>query len=253
MGKIGTKEVKVGGGSLPKTFIPGNHTCKINTMRLDRPAFAKNGEEMYYIVMDLETKPLGGAYEGFFIDKDDESKGRYLGQTGRLKTSQWPYKDSEYNGKKWDMVDEIIKFLKSVCIEMGSDWMDKADGKYDTIEEMVKAFNNDAPFKDIYFAWCIGGQQIQGDDGYPKYYMHLPKFSRGTKLFTLENDEADLLEYDKAIHLNIKGGTPVTVNTFGTDEDEDDNPLFAAPGADEDEDPFAPTEADGDEDPFAAD
>jgi len=252
MGKIGTKDVKVGGGSLPKTFMPGNHTCKINNIRLDRPAFAKEGEEMYYIVMDLETESLGEGFEGFFIDKDDESLGRYLGQTGRIKTSQWPYKDSEWQGKKWSMVDEIIKFLKSICITMDSDWMDKADGKFDTIEEMVDAFNKKAPFKDIFFSWCIGGQQVAGDDGYPKYFMHLPKFSRGNKLFTSVEDDADLLEYDKALHLQIKGEAPVTVKNFGAETSEEDDPLFAAPGAeDDDEDPFAAT-GDEDEDPFAA-
>ena len=251
MGKIGTKDVKVGGGALSKTFMPGNHTCKINNIRLDRPAFAKDGEDMYYLVLDLETESLGESFEGFFIDKDDESKGRYLGQTGRIKTSQWPYKDSEWQGKTWSMVDEIIKFLKSICITMDSDWMDKADGKFDTIEQMVEAFNKQAPFKDTFFAWCIGGQQVPGDDGYPKYYMHLPKFSRGSKLFTSVDDDADLLEYDKALHLQVKGEAPVTVKNFGTDDEDGDGPLFE--GADEDdEDPFAAIEGD-DEDPFAAD
>jgi len=251
MGKIGTKAVKVGGGALPKTFMPGNHTCKINNIRLDRPAFAKDGEDMYYLVLDLETESLGESFEGFFIDKDDESKGRYLGQTGRIKTSQWPYKDSEWQGKTWSMVDEIIKFLKSICITMDSDWMDKADGKFDTIEQMVEAFNKQAPFKDTFFSWCIGGQQVPGDDGYPKYFMHLPKFSRGSKLFTSVDDDADLLEYDKALHLQVKGEAPVTVKNFGTDDEDGDGPLFE--GADEDdEDPFAAIEGD-DEDPFAAD
>jgi len=248
MGKIGTKDVKVGGGALPKTFMPGNHTCKINNIRLDRPAFAKDGEEMYYLVLDLETEPLGESFEGFFIDKDKEELGRYLGQTGRIKTSQWPYKDSEWQGKKWSMIDEIIKFLKSVCIEIGSDWMDKADGKFDTIEEMVDAFNKKAPFKDVFLSWCIGGQQVPGEDGYPKYFMHLPKFTRGSKLFTSVEEDGELLEYDKALHLQIKGEAPETVKNFGDDDEDGDGPLFETED-DDGEDPFAVTESE-DEDPF---
>ena len=244
MGKIGTKEVKVGGGSLPKTFIPGNHTCKINSISLDRPKYAKDGEEMYSILMDLETEPIEG-FEGFFIDSNNESLGRYTGQIGRVKSSQYAYKDSEWKGKSYSMIDEIIKFLKSLCIELKSDWMDDADGKYDTIEEMVDAFNKQAPFKGVFLSWCIGAQQIEGDNGYPKYFMYLPKYKAGFKLFTAVGDSS-LLPYDKALHLDVKGQAPATVQGFGTDTNED--PLFAEV-ADDNDDPFA-VDTD-DEDPFA--
>lgn len=247
MGKLGTKSVKVGGGSLPKSFSPGNHECKINEVRLKRPPFAKQGEVQYYIEMDLETAPIAGL-EGFLIDSKDESKGRYLGQTGRVKSSEWPYKDSSWQGKTWDMNEEIMKFIKSLCITMKSDWMDKADGVYDTIEDLVEAFNNEAPFKDVMFAWCIGGQQVQGDDGYPKYYMHLPKYTKGSELFTLADDDDSILIYDKALHLKVKGGAPATVTSFPATPANGDA-LFA-PAADDNEDPFAPSDDDN-EDPFA--
>tara|TARA_R110001592_G_scaffold148167_6_gene372906 strand:- start:608 stop:1357 length:750 start_codon:yes stop_codon:yes gene_type:complete len=248
MGKIGTKDVKVGGGSTPKTFIPGNHTCKINGVRLDRPPFAKSGEEMYSIIMDLETEPLGGTYEGFFIDKDDESKGRHLGQTGRVKSSQWPHKNSEWNGKKFTMVDEIIKFIKSICEEINSDWADKADGKYDTIEDMVKAFNDEAPFKDVFLDWCVGGQQTTNDEGYPQYYMHIPKWKRGEKQFALSGD-AQLMTYDKVLHLIVKGEAAKTVSNFAAGSADK---TWDETNDDDDDDPFAVSSNASDDDPFAA-
>jgi len=251
MGKIGTKDVKVGGGALPKSFAPGNHTCKINGLRLDRPPFAKSGEDMYSIVMDLETEPLEN-FEGFFIDKTDESKGRYLGQTGRVKSSKWPYKNSEWNGKKYSMTDEIIKFIKTICIEIDSDWADKVDGKFETIEEFIEAFNNDAPFKDIFLSWCIGGQQTMNDAGYPQYFMHLPKWQRGEKLLALPED-VHLMKFDKVLHVEVKGGEAKPLNTFDPESEagKDDDPLFE--NASTDEDPFAVDAggADADEDPFA--
>lgn len=252
MAGISTKNVKVGGGSLPKSFAPGNHICKINSIRLDRPPFAKQGEDMYSIVMDLETKPVEN-FEGFFIDKDDESKGRYLGQTGRVKSSKWPYKNSEWNGKKYEMVDEIIKFIKSLCIEIGSDWCDKVDDKYNTIEEFIDGFNADAPYKDVFLEWCIGGQQTTNAEGYPQYFMHLPKWQRGEKLVALPGD-VNIMQFDKVLHVEVKGGEPKPLNTFDPDSDagKDDDPLFD--NASTDEDPFA-VDAGGDasaeEDPFA--
>jgi hypothetical protein len=248
MAGIGTKDVKVGGGSLPKSFAPGNHTCKINEIRLDRPPFAKPGEDMYSIVMDLETQPIEN-FEGFLIDKNDESKGRYLGQTGRVKSGKWPYKNSEWNGKKFNMVDEIVKFIKSICIEIDSDWCDKVDGKYGTIEEFVEAFNNDAPFKDIFLDWCIGGQQTTNDQGYPQYYMYLPKWQRGEKLFALPGD-INVMPFDKTLHVDVKDGELKTVNSFESNETSDDDDPFAVTNTDDD-DPFAVDASNDDDDPFA--
>jgi len=74
---------KEGGNGLPKTFAPGNHTLKINSVYLEEFKFIDGA---VHFMMNMETEPIDG-FEGFMIDKDDESKGHYAGQIGRVKAS----------------------------------------------------------------------------------------------------------------------------------------------------------------------
>jgi hypothetical protein len=218
---IVTNDVKVGAGNLPKSFSPGNHTAKINSISLRWPEYLKKkGEKAYEVVLDLETRPIGDSFEGWLVDKEQKDGPRVLGQTARVKTRKWPYKDGSWtgNGKtiKFDMVLDILKVIQLLEEEAGSTFLKDTSDKFDTIEEIVEAFNKAQPFKDIYFKWCVGGEEEVSEEGFSKYYMFLPKFEKGYKLFANENNAQHILPYDKALHVESKGGAkPATpVNSF---------------------------------------
>jgi|TARA_R110000868_G_scaffold5681_2_gene33573 hypothetical protein len=242
---IETSNVKVGGtGNLPKSFSPGNHVCKINNIALRKPGYLKAGESAYEVVLDLETKPIGENFDGWFYDQKDESKGKFLGQTGRIKTRKWPYKDGAWKDIKFNMVDDILKVIKQICVEIGSDFLERTSGKYDTIEKVVEEFNNSGDFKDVFLKWCIGGDEEIKPDGFPQYFMYLPKYVKGNKLFANESDADTVLIFDKIRDVETKGKT-APIASFAA-APEDDTPVFSTDGED---DPFA---VDGsDDDPFA--
>ena len=145
MGKLSTKNVKTeGAGGLSKTIVPGNVTCKINNVLLDQPPFLQQ-DNGYFLVLNLETEPIEG-FEGFFINKDDESLGRHEGQVGRVKASTWAFKDGTTRaGSSISRDQEILKFMKNLCDQMGTDWFIKADNKHETIEDFIDAFNKAIP------------------------------------------------------------------------------------------------------------
>ena len=88
---LSTTDLSTGSGSsgMPKTFGPGNHELKINSVRLDEFRFIENA---FHLMLEMETKPIEG-FEGFMIDRNDESKGHYKGQIGRVKASQYAFAD----------------------------------------------------------------------------------------------------------------------------------------------------------------
>ena len=88
---LSTTDLGTGGSGLPKTITPGNHVLKINSIELEDFKFIDNA---YHLMLHVETAPIEG-FEGFMIDKDDESKGRYAGQIGRVKASQYAFADGE--------------------------------------------------------------------------------------------------------------------------------------------------------------
>ena len=180
MSGLSTKDVKTDGGGVPKTITPGTHTLKINSVVLKRFPFmeADNG---YYFIINVETKPIEG-FDGFFINKDDESLGRYAGQIGEVKTNRYYYKDgSTKSGIIINRDMELLKQLKNLCMATESmKWFDAADEKYDTIEAFIDAFNEAAPFKDKFMNFTVAGKEFERKNGYIGYDLFTPKLTRGT-------------------------------------------------------------------------
>ena len=96
---------KEGGSGLPKTISPGNNTVKVNSVHLDEFKFIPGA---YHLMLNVETKPIEG-FEGFMIDKDDESKGHYAGQIGRVKAAQYAFADGKTKSGVPIQVDLVEK------------------------------------------------------------------------------------------------------------------------------------------------
>ena len=217
---IGTKDVNAGGNGLPKTITPGNHKLKINSVMAEEFKFIPGALQ---IILNVETEPIEG-FEGFLLDKDNESLGHYKGQIGRVKAGQYAFADGETkSGVKIYRDNSILVFLKSICTTLGMlDWFDAQDNKHDTIEDFILAFNDSAPYKDKFMDFCIAGKEYEGKTGYTNYDLYLPKSSRDGFAFAKLGSGKQLL-YSEALHL--KKLEAKKVEAFGEDGDD-----FAVPG-----------------------
>jgi hypothetical protein len=211
---LSTTDLVAGGGGLPKTIAPGNHTLKINNIELEDFRFI---EGAVHLILHVETKPIEG-FEGFMIDKDDESKGRYEGQIGRVKASQYAFADGETkSGIKIQRDRSIMIFLQNLCKTLGiNEWFIAQDNQHDTIEDLVKEFNKTAKFQDIYLDFCIAGKEYVGKTGYTNYDMYLPKAERGTYSYG-EVESGKVITYVESVHL--KKTEVKEVKEFGNDDD----------------------------------
>lgn len=216
---LSTKDVKTAGGEgggQGKTISPGNHKLKINSVELKQFPFMKE-KNAYHLMFNVETEPIEG-FEGFFIDVNDESKGRYAGQVGQVKANRYYYADGTTKGGTPVYRDpEILKAIKSVCdyLDMG-EWFLSVDEKYQTIEEFVEAFNNDAPFNGKYAEWCVAGKEYYRNNGYIGFDMYLPKPSGVLKPIAFKAKDK-CIEYSESKHL-VKA-EPKEVNSFGGGDD----------------------------------
>jgi hypothetical protein len=214
---LSTKDVKTGGdGGTPKTITPGNHTLKVNAIELKQFPFMEK-DNAYFINLNVETKPIEG-FEGFWINKDDESLGRHEGQVGTVKSTRWFYKDGETkSGTPISRDTEILKFVKNLCNEAGCDaWFKKADDQYETIEEFVDGFNSDKPFADKWLDCCVAGKEYHKSNGYIGYDMYFAKYAKGVKGFASEGS-TNVHEYNENEFL-IKAEAPAKVEGFGGEE-----------------------------------
>jgi hypothetical protein len=211
---LSTTDLSTGGSGLPKTLAPGNHILKINNIHLDDYSFIPGAK---HLMLNVEGEPIEG-FQGFMIDKDDESKGHYAGQIGRVKASQYAFADGETKtGIKIQRDRSIMMFLQNLCKTIGiNDWFVAQDNLHDTIEDLIKAFNETAPFKDKFFEFCISGKEYVGKTGYTNYDLYLPKSDKGRYAYG-EIEGGKVLTFDEKTHL-IKAKV-TEVNNFGDDDD----------------------------------
>jgi hypothetical protein len=197
----------------PKTISPGNHLLKINSIELEDFKFIDNAK---HLMLHVETEPIEG-FTGFMIDKDNDSKGHYAGQIGRVKASQYAYADGETkSGIKIQRDRSILMFLQGLSKAFEFyDWFINEDGKHATIEKFVDALNKAKPFEDKYIDFCIAGKEYEGKTGYINFDMWLPKAEGKKYAFGAEKDGV-VIVYNEAKHL--KKLEVKEVKSFGDDD-----------------------------------
>jgi len=213
---LSTTDLNTSGGSgLPKTLSPGNHLLKINGIYLDDYTFIPGAKNL---MINVEGEPIEG-FQGFFIDKNDESKGNYEGQIGRVKASQYAYADGETKtGIKIQRDRAIMMFLQNLCKTLGiNDWFIAQDNLHDTVDDLIKAFNETADFQNRYLDFCVSGKEYLNKSGYTNFDLFLPKSEKGKYAFG-EPDSGKVLTYDSNVHL-IKAKVNDVVG-FGDDDDD---------------------------------
>jgi hypothetical protein len=204
-----------GGSSIPKTLSPGNVTFKINGIFLDSVPYKAGA---YNLRLEVEGPDMGSDFEGFFIDKDDPSKGRYAGQVARVRFSEYPYSDGVT--PKGDQISrdlEILKALTNLCRTFDCmNWMTAQDNKHETIESLVEQFNSDKPFAGNYLRACIAGREYTNKAGYTSYDLYLPKYSKqGISYESANVDEAmsKVVKFNPEVH--IKKNKTTETKSFG--------------------------------------
>ncbi len=213
---LSTLDLGSGDGSkkLPKKIQPGNHRVKIHRLELEPFTFIDGA---YHAILHAETEPIDG-FEGFLID-NDESKGRYQGQIGKIKASYYAFADGKTKSGIPVVRDRaILMFLQNLTRALNiSDWMKEQHNQHSTIEDFVEAFNKTAPFKNVYMDACIAGREYENKDGYKDYNLFFPSNVNGVYAFG-EMDSSKVLKFDEEKHI-MKPKEPKQVDRFGDDDD----------------------------------
>lgn len=215
---LNTVDIPKSGSGVPKTLQPGNQVCRVLSVEM-KPFSFKPGS--YEIMLSVVGPDLGGDFQGFFIDKNNESLGHHKGQVGRIKASLWAFADAETKSKvKISRDTEILKWLNSFCEAIGKkDWMTAQDQKHATIESLIDAFIKDKPFKDIEINFCIAGKEYM-NKGYMNHDLFLPKFTKAGVPFELAGvAKSKLAVFNETEHI-IKNKVSTVANFVPGSEEE---------------------------------
>ena len=195
---LNTKDMSAGSGRTKPVLDPGNHVVKINSITLDQTPY---DADSYNIHLHVETAPLDGEFEGFFRDYNDQSKGRYEGQIGRVRISPFPFKDTTLpSGREISRDQEILKNMITLA-----ETLDMRDGldsiEADTIESFMTECDNLMGSSKL-INMCIGGREWENKEGYINNDLFLPRISKdGIAMEQLEKENSRLLKFDRTIHV----------------------------------------------------
>ena len=195
---LNTKDMSAGSGKARPLMGPGNNQVRINSITLDQTPYDRDA---YNINLHMETKPLGGDFEGFFRDKDNESKGRYEGQIGRVRVSPFPFKDTTLpSGREINKDQEILKSMIFLAETLNKrDELDSIEAN--TIEEFMSSANSLLSNSD-FFNVCLASREWENKEGYINNDLYLPKLSKdGIPMEALDTENSRLIEFNAGTHV----------------------------------------------------
>lgn len=196
---LSTKDLKVASGKTPKTLRPGNVIAKVLGLSLQPQ---KSNPDAYFLVLNLEGEDQGPEFEGFLYDSDKPELGRAKGQVGRVKFSQYSYRDmTTKSGYTMKRDNQIVRDILSIAIALGvREQLDQIEEE--TIERFVvkaSAILNNGK----YLYWCIGGAAYMKDNGNKDYTLYLPKYDKNvtTVNFASLDHKATVTPFNQAVHV----------------------------------------------------
>tara|TARA_B100000497_G_C7677321_1_gene409284 strand:+ start:136 stop:810 length:675 start_codon:yes stop_codon:yes gene_type:complete len=190
---LSTSGMKAGSGKEKPVIGPGNQVVKINSITFDVTPYAADA---YNIILHVESEPMEGDFQGFLVDPNDPNSSRYAGQVGRVRFSQYAYKDAILpNGNEISRDTEVMKAMIFLSEQIGK--RTELDAiQANTIEEFMTKCNSvlSGP---TFLNVCLGTREWENKEGYINDDLYLPKLSKaGIPLEALGVENSRLITYN---------------------------------------------------------
>ena len=190
---LSTSGMSAGSGKEKPVMGPGNQVVKINSITFDVTPYAADA---FNIMLHVESEPMEGEFQGFLLDANDPNSPRYAGQVGRVRFSQYAYKDTILpNGSEISRDTEVMKAMIFLSEQIGK--RTELDAiQANTIEDfMVKC--NSVLSGPTFMNVCLGTREWENKEGYVNNDLYLPKMSKaGIPLEALGVENSRLITYN---------------------------------------------------------
>jgi hypothetical protein len=195
---LSTKDMSAGSGKIKPVIDAGNQELKINSITLHTPPYDQNA---YDLQLNVESRPVGGEFEGFLLDVDNPNGPRYQGQVGRVSFQRYAFSDTTLpSGREINRDAEIMKSL-ILLAEMQGKRSELDSIQAQTIEGFVQSANAILS-GDTYYNFCIAGREWENKDGYINLQLFLPKRTgTGVPFESLDVDNSRLIEFNRDEHI----------------------------------------------------
>jgi hypothetical protein len=194
---LSTKDIQSSKGKSSKTLSPGNVVAKITSIVLQEQ---KSNPDAYFLVMNLEGEDMGPEFEGFMYDNNKPELGRAKGQVGRVKFSQYSYKDmTTKTGYDIPRDRQILRDIATLADNLGvrNDLDDiQASDIQGFVRQASRILSNG-----VFLRWCIAGNAYMKENGMKDYSLHLPKYNKAITTPNFGSLESVITTFNPSIHV----------------------------------------------------
>lgn len=194
------------GSSIKKTLSPGNHVVRIYDMELVK-GYNQNSLQ---VLLRVEGPDMGPDFDGFLFDKNNPGGGKFSGQVGRVRLTNYAFEDGVTKGGKVVNRDQsILQALDRLAMCLGVRQA-VADIKENTIHDLfakAKPFLTNGALLNV----CIAAKEYTNKAGYKDFDLFLP-YAKDKKypFEAADANPSNLIEYDANVHvIKEKAAKPV--------------------------------------------
>ena len=207
---LSTSGMSAGSGKEKPVLEPGNQVVKINKITFDKTPY---DADAYNVTLHVEGEPMEGDFQGFLVDVNKPDGARYKGQVGRVRASQYAYKDATLpSGAEVKRDNEVMRIMIFIAEQIGK----RAELdliQANTIEEFMSACNPvlSGP---TYYNVCLGSREWENTAGYMNNDLFLPKRNKGNvplESLDVEDGSSKLITYDSSNKNHFKPGVKKVV------------------------------------------
>ena len=195
---LNTKDMSAASGKAKPVIGVGNHKVKINNITFSQTPYDKDS---YNIILNVESEPVKGEFQGFLVDTNKPDGERYKGQVGRVRVSPFSFKDTTLpSGREISRDTEVLKSMIFLSEVLGKrEDLDMIEAE--TIEEFMVSVNT-VLSGDTYINTCLAGREWENKEGYINYDLFLPRLSKdGIPAEALDVENSRLFQFSKEDHV----------------------------------------------------
>lgn len=202
---LSTRNVKetTGSGKTPLKLQPGNNTVKIHKLHL-KEGYNFQQTKAYQVIVDLESAPIEGDFQGFLVDQNNPSGPRYLGQVGSARLQYNSFEDgTTKNGYAKNRDNDILSAVVRLANALGvrqelDDTIDAA--AISRIEELMPVATQ--VFRGKWLDVCLAGRGYKDKNGYTAYELFFPYPKEGKVPYEGKGtNSGNLMPFNSATHL----------------------------------------------------
>ena len=209
---LSTSGMSAGSGKMKPVIDAGNQELKINSIAVSAPPYDQTA---YDLVLNVESKPVSGEFEGFLLDANNSNGPRYQGQVGRVKFSRYAFSNATLpSGRAVKRDESILKALITLAEAQGKRAQIDAV-QASTIEDFVSKAG--AILCDgVFYNFCVGGREWENKEGYTNLDLFLPKFtSQSVPFEAIGVENSKLTVFNRSEHVvALKKAASQAVNSF---------------------------------------